>query len=151
MPLEARAEVKVCASLDAAFELFVQGFAQWWPRQYSWSGEHLVDIRIEPGLEGRLTETGPHGFTCDFGRVTAYGPPAGIAFLWQISPRREPVPDPSKASLVTVKFEESRGGTRVALRHTSFENHRDGARDYAAAMGSEHGWPYILSCYAHAA
>ena len=151
MAEDVTAEIEIPLAPNAAFALFDEGIGRWWPRAYSWSGERLVEIRMEPRPGGRLSEIGPRGFVCDFGRVTAYERPHRLAFLWQISARREPVPDPDKASTVTLDFKASGEGTRVTLTHSRFENHGEGADDYAAAMGAPQGWPFILECYAKAA
>jgi uncharacterized protein YndB with AHSA1/START domain len=111
----------------------------------------LDTIAIEPRAGGRCFERGPHGFECDWGRVLAYDPPRRLAFLWQISPRREPVSDPARASEVEVVFVAEVDTTRVELTHRGFERHGDGAAEYREAMASEQGWPYLLRCYADAA
>ena len=135
----------------AAFAAFTDGFAAWWPPEYTWSGATLVDIGIEPHAGGACYEQGPHGFTCHWGRVLDWQPPARLVFSWQISPRREPVPDPDKASEVVVQFApDANGGTRVTLEHRHFERHGDGAADYRAGMASPQGWSWLIERYAAA-
>lgn len=139
-----RATVTVPTSQERAFTAFVHEFASWWPSAYTWAGEVLDTIAIEGQIGGLCYERGPHGFECDWGRVMAYSPPERLVILWQISPRREPVPNPEKASEVEVVFTAESGNTRVELEHRGFENHGDGAAEYRAAMASGEGWPYIL-------
>jgi uncharacterized protein YndB with AHSA1/START domain len=147
-----RQAVLVGAPLDRAFALFTQGFGTWWPREYTWAREKLDTIAIEPREGGRCFERGPHGFQADWGRVLTWDPPHRLVFRWQISPGREPVPDPDAASEVEVRFEaEDAQSTRVELEHRGFEKHGEGGAGYAAAMGSERGWPLILDRYASAA
>lgn len=146
-----RAEVHVPISPEDAFSLFTDGFGSWWPQAYTWSQDVLVTIAIDACQGGRCTETGPEGFTCDFGRVVSVEPGRQLTLLWQISPRREPVPDPSKASEVEICFEAEAGGTRVVLLHDRFDRHGEGARGYAEAMASPQGWPMILAAFAKAA
>lgn len=145
--LKMRAEVTVARPQSVAFEIFVRRLGAWWPREYSWAQELLEQMVIEPKVGGACYEIGPHGFRCDWGRVTHYGEPERISFLWQISPRREPVPDPGKSSEVEVRFFEKAPGTRVLLEHRNFENHGGDAGWYRDALESEMGWPKILEAY----
>ena len=89
-------------------------------------------------------ELGPHGFRCDWGRVTVWEPPHRLVFRWQIGAQREPVPDPQRASEVEVRFADG----EVRLEHRGFERHGPDAENYRAALASEQGWPYILGRYA---
>jgi uncharacterized protein YndB with AHSA1/START domain len=135
-----------------AFTLFARQFTEWWPREYTWSQSVLEDIGIEARPGGLCYEHGPHGFRCDWGRVLAWEPPGRLVLAWQISPRREPEPNPEKASTIELHFEaEVDGTTRVMLEHRDFDRHGDGAAEYRAALASEQGWPYILGRYAAAA
>jgi uncharacterized protein YndB with AHSA1/START domain len=133
----------VDADPERAFTAFAD-LGAWWPPEYTWAGETLQEIGIEPRADGHCYELGPHGFRCDWGRVTAWEPPRRLVFTWQIGPQREPVPDPAKASEVEVRFEPG----SVALEHRGFERHGPDAENYRAALASEHGWPYILERYA---
>jgi uncharacterized protein YndB with AHSA1/START domain len=141
--------VDIPAPPERAFDAFVRELHEWWPQEYTWAGDALETIAIEPHDGGRCFERGPHGFHCDWGRVVAWEPPRRFAFTWQISPRREPVPDPARASEVEVRVQPNGdSGARVELEHRGFERHGEGGEEYAAAMGSEMGWPYILGRYA---
>jgi uncharacterized protein YndB with AHSA1/START domain len=145
--METRAEIFVRRAPEAAFRAFVHELSSWWPAEYTWSQDALVRIAIEPKLHGACFEIGPHGFRCDWGRITAFREPVALCFLWQISARREPVPDPRKASEVDVRFRQDPDGTRVGLVHGGFENHGDDGGWYRDAMASEMGWPKILEAY----
>jgi uncharacterized protein YndB with AHSA1/START domain len=134
---------------DGAFARFTEGMSGWWPREYTWAQEALEAIAIEPMVGGRCYERGPHGFSCDWGRVVECEPPALLVFTWQISPQRVPQPDPERASEVEVRFTAAgTGATRVELEHRDFERHGTGAESYRSAMTSEHGWPLLLERYA---
>jgi uncharacterized protein YndB with AHSA1/START domain len=142
-----RLDLTVPAEPDRAFEAFVD-LGSWWPREYTWSADVLEAIWIEPRKGGLLFERGPHGFELSWGRVTSWDPPRRLGFLWQISPRREPEPDPARASEVELAFSAAgEEGTRVELEHRGFERHGDGAEDYRAALASPQGWPWMLEHY----
>jgi uncharacterized protein YndB with AHSA1/START domain len=147
-PAPVTASVTVPVSPEVAFAAFTEKFGQWWPAEYTWSQDVLEEIGIEPGEGGICFERGPHGMRCDWGRVLTWDPPARLRFTWQISPERVPVPDPSKASEVAVRFLAEGTGTRVELQHRCFERHGEAAADYARGMGSEQGWPLLLERFA---
>jgi uncharacterized protein YndB with AHSA1/START domain len=141
-----RHEVEVAAEPERAFAAFTEDLGSWWPREYTWAQTTLEDIAIEPREGGRCHETGPHGFSCDWGRVLECEPPRKLVFTWQISPDRTPQPDPERASEVEVSFEATDDGTRVAVEHRAFDRHGDEGQGYRDALDTEHGWPYMLDC-----
>jgi uncharacterized protein YndB with AHSA1/START domain len=139
-----RHAVSVPVPPERAFVAFVEELGAWWPREYTWSGDVLERIGMEPREGGLCTELGPHGFRCDWGRVLAYEPPHRLVFTWQIGPSREPVPDPARATEVEVRF----GDGRVELEHRGFDRPGAGGEDYRAGLASDQGWPYMLGRYA---
>lgn len=142
-----RVREEVTVAPERAFQLFAQGLGGWWPAEYTWSGECLESICIEPFEDGRCYERGPHGFQCDWGRVLVWDPPRRLVFSWQIGPDRAPQPDPAKAGEVEVSFTATKsGGTAVELEHRGFAS-LDGGSAYREALSAEAGWPYILSRY----
>jgi hypothetical protein len=147
-----RASITVLAPSADAFALFADRFGEWWPREYTWAQDALEHIVLEPRVGGRCYEIGPHDFHVDWGRVLAWNRPRRLTLAWQISPRREPEPNPAKASEVDVRFEPiERHGTRVLLEHRAFECHGPEGSKYRDAMASARGWPWILQRYAKAA
>jgi len=140
--------IKVNVSNDRAFRLFANEMGTWWPQKYTWSGEVLHNIGIEPRENGRCYEQGPLSFECDWGRVLKWMPPTKLVITWQISPDRVPQPNPEHASEIEIDFEaEGPSTTRVDFEHRNFENHGDGAEDYREALAADEGWTYILDCY----
>lgn len=140
--------ILVSAPPRRAFDAFVRGFDRWWPPSYTWSGEALQLIVIEPFEGGRCVEIGPDRFTVDWGRVVDWAPPDRLAFTWQISADRQPIPDRDRASVVEVTFDASDADTtRVALRHRAFERHGEDAAAYRDALAADQGWPFLLERY----
>lgn len=143
-----RRRMTVKVQPERAFTIFTDELARWWPAEYTWSQDVLETIAIEPGEGGRCFERGPHNFECDWGRVLTWEPPHRLVFTWQISPKREPEPNPAKASEVEVRFEsEGTSGTRVEFEHRHFARHGEDAPEYRAGLDSPQGWPYILDRY----
>lgn len=140
-------ELKVGIAKDKAFQKFVNELNEWWPKEYTWSQDKLKEIRINGQKDGLCTEIGPYGFRCDWGRVTELIENEKIKLKWQISPKREPVPDPGKASDIEIGFKDNKGLTTVEFVHRNFENHGEGAEDYRNVMNGEQGWVYILNAY----
>nr|WP_295927649.1 SRPBCC family protein [uncultured Dyadobacter sp.] len=146
--MEITRKITVTHNPADAFRYFVYNLNAWWPKEYTWSAEKLVEIRIAPQINGLCTEIGPLGFRCDWGRVIDFEEGLRLSFTWQISPQRIPEPDSDKASLVTILFTRSPSNTTdITLIHSNFENHGDGAAEYAGAMDSEQGWPKILDAF----
>jgi uncharacterized protein YndB with AHSA1/START domain len=146
-----RLTLTVPASTERAYAVFAEEFASWYPSEYTWSQDVLDTIGMEGREGGRCFERGPEGFWIDWGKVLVWDPPRRLAFTWQISPRREPVPDLEKASVVELRFHaEGPRSTRIAFEHSGLSRHGEGAEDYLESLSSEQGWPYILDRYAAA-
>ena len=140
--------IELNLSAEEAFGKFVNNFHEWWPKEYTWSLDTLEDISIASAVGGFCTEIGPNGFRVDWGTVIDFQENKLLSFKWQIGPAREPVPDPGKASLVTIAFHSiSDWETDVELTHSDFKNHGDNYLEYLNAMDSKHGWSYLLNCY----
>ncbi len=137
-------DFQVSLSSEEAFQKFIDHFHDWWPAEYTWSQDKLEKIYIDGSEGGLCTEIGPHGFRGDWGRVTELQPGIKIAMKWQISPRREPIPDPGKASTIQFLFREEENNCLIRFEHNDFEKHGEGAAEYREMMASEYGWPYIL-------
>ena len=131
--------IHVARPPEIAFRIFCEEIGQWWPLQrgFSFGGEKAKDIFIEARVGGRFFERFSDGTEYEVGRVTAYQPPAVVAFTW-VTPNWE---GPTQ---VTVRFTADGAGTRVELEHSGWEqgeNLRRAGRNYAD------GWPTVLGCY----
>jgi hypothetical protein len=132
-------------SPEKAYDTFLNALNEWWPKEYTWSQAQLREIKIDARKDGLCTEIGPHGFRCDWGRVSELVKNEHIGLKWQISPKREPIPDPAKASDLQVRFARHADATMMEFEHYNFENHGEGAKNYRDMMDSEYGWDYILN------
>jgi hypothetical protein len=141
-------EIQIAVPLKTAFDGFLNKLNEWWPMEYTWSRDKLKEIRIDPKKNGLCTEIGPHGFRCDWGRVTELLENNHIALKWQIGANREPVPDPDKASGIKIDFiEKDNANSIMKFEHFGFNNHGSGAEKYREMMDSDQGWDYILGCF----
>lgn len=144
---EIQIDFQLSLSPEEAYQKFVDHFNDWWPAEYTWSKAKLEKIYIDGKKDGLCTEIGPGGFRCDWGRVTELQPGRTIVMKWQISPKREPIPDPEKASTIQLLFQEEEDATLIRFEHYDLEKHGEGASEYRGMMASEYGWPYILKCF----
>ena len=143
-----RRSVTVGLPVDQAFAAFAD-LARWWPREYTWAGDTLEDIGIGPREGGFCFERGPHGFTCHWGRVLVWDPPARLVLAWQIAPDRAPPPHPPQARQGEVPLPAPRAPrTPVDHQHPAVPHHGDAADTYRQALASPQGWPLILARYA---
>lgn len=132
--------ITVRKAAKQAFDGFSKQLSVWWPHAYTWSGEVLDVIKIQPSENGRCFERGPYNFKCDWKRVLEWKPPVRLVFSWQISSSRLPEPNPEKASEVDVQFVvQGDTKTKVKLEHRHFSRHGEGYEEYQKAMESEMG------------
>ncbi|MXN65984.1 hypothetical protein GR183_13810 [Stappia sp. GBMRC 2046] len=137
-------EERIPCSREAAFDLFVDGFGRWWPREYTFSGDDLQEIGIEPFLGGACYELSNSGHRIVWGTVLSIERPLYIRIAWQIGPDRQLVADPAAASRVMVAFRPANDATLVELSHSEFLRHGVDGEAYKAAMSSPEGWPHCL-------
>jgi uncharacterized protein YndB with AHSA1/START domain len=132
---------------EDAFEKFVYQFSNWWPKEYTWSGQKLKSINIMGEVNAKCYEIGPYDFRYDWGRILEIKSPHRIVFTWQISPARIPEPDPDKASEIEINLIADNNSTILQFVHRNFSKHGVGWEKYLESLKSEQGWTYILKKY----
>ena len=141
----------VDAPPERAFQIFVDGFDGWWPREYTWGRDKLAEIGIEPKMGGRCFERLEDGSEQVWGKVLAFDRPHHIVIAWQISPDRTPEDSDATASRVDVRFSPGPDGkTNVLVVHRDFFRHQGDWEKYRNDMASKKGWPLIIAAYAKA-
>ncbi|MEP0323575.1 SRPBCC family protein [Bauldia litoralis] len=141
----------VNAPVDRAFAVFVDEFASWWPRDYTWGKDSLKTIGIEPKMNGVCYEESADGDRKVWGSVLAFDRPNHIVLAWQISADRTPEASEAMASRVDVRFNPGEDGkTNVLLVHRDFFRHGEGWEKYREDMAAKKGWPYLIDLYAKA-
>jgi uncharacterized protein YndB with AHSA1/START domain len=131
-----RVEVELACPAEHAFTTWTERFAQWWPRGHTVSGDPAV-IVLEPRLGGRIYERTVDGREIDWGEITAWDPPHGLAYRWHI--RR----DRADATDVQIRFLPIADGTaRMEITHTGWE--RLGAEAESWRDANRGGWEGLL-------
>jgi uncharacterized protein YndB with AHSA1/START domain len=125
---------------DHAFEVWTTRIDQWWPKDHTLTGAAAVTMTFEPGVGGRLVERAPNGDEREWGRITRWAPPHGLAYTWLIGgPEAE-------ATDVEVTFTHAPGGLcRVDIVHHGWE--RLGASGPQRRRANRRGWAALLTAY----
>lgn len=132
-----RKSIVVAQPPEVSFRVFCEEIGQWWPRGETFGGQ-LADLVMERRVGGRFYVLHDDGSQYEIGRVTAYQPPARVAFSWR-------APSWSVDTSVEVRFHPEGSGTRVELEHSGWEqaeNVRETRKNYDA------GWAMIMGRYA---
>jgi uncharacterized protein YndB with AHSA1/START domain len=129
-------EVLVDFEPAAAFTLFTDGIARWWPvRTHSYAGDEVVRVVFETHVGGRVYEVTANGEQ-DWARVRELDPPHRFLLEWLIGG--------ACGSEVEVTFAPEGPGTRVVLEHRGFEDSR-------ARGNYDGGWDVVLAPFVEAA
>jgi uncharacterized protein YndB with AHSA1/START domain len=131
---QARVSVLVRVSQAAAFRIFSEEIDQWWRRgeQFRVAGKRRGVIHLEPRVGGRLFEsfeTSSGERVVETGRVTAWEPPARLAFEWRAVNFAA-----QEWTEVEVSFETSPSGTLVTVTHRGWSKIR---ADHPARHGKD--------------
>jgi hypothetical protein len=146
-----RVATQVRSSIEHTFDAFVRTIGTWWPaRPFSAGKDRVRDITIERQRGGRVFETWDDGTIVEWGRVTAWSPPAGFTMSWNGTPR------PTEVELRFTELGPSL--TRVAVEHRGWEVLTDEelAADCALPGGYtagaySAGWERVLAAFTSAA
>ncbi len=111
--------LRVSASPERAFDVFVSEIGQWWrPNElFRFTPRSPGVVALEPGLGGRFTETLPNGKVFEIGRITVWEPGHRIAFSW-----RQATFAPDQITHVEVRFEPIGNETRVTVEHCGWDS-----------------------------
>lgn len=128
---------------DAAFELFTARMGSWWPFDSHSLGDAAVDVRIDEGVGGAVTEIGADGSENTWAEVTVWDPPRRFAMAWHLDRER------ATATTVDVRFQPAAEGCIVHLEHGDWE--KMGELGGEARTGYAEGWEPVLDLYVAAA
>ena len=149
-----RKSVRVQASVERSFSVFVEQMETWWPATHHIGDTPFETIFVEPRVGGRWYERNAKGEQCDWGTVLAWDPPHLVRFSWHIGPGHDSPDwkfdgDMSRASEVEIRFAPSGpGATLVELEHSKLERHGEGYEQLRALFDGPGAWITILESFA---
>ena len=130
----------VSLSVEAAFNLFTQGFSTWWPMvTHSVGLAETISCHVEEYVGGRVYEIQKDGSEVLWGTILAWEPPHRFIMSWH------PGRDENTAQEVEVRFENEGEGTRLKLIHRGWETLGDEAQK--TREGYVSGWDMVLGNY----
>ncbi|MCU1452379.1 MAG: hypothetical protein JWN46_525 [Acidimicrobiales bacterium] len=143
-------EIVVAAPVATCFDVFVDGFASWWPPEHH-LGENrtITAFFIEPFEGGRCYDVDTDGGESHWGTVLAIDPPDRLVFAWHVQGDWTLDRDPARQSEVEVTFTAIDDTTsRVRLEHRNLERHGATAEGVQAGIGGSGGWSWSLARFA---
>ena len=151
-----RKSVRVQATVERAFSVFVEQMETWWPASHHIGDTPFEAIFVEPRVGGRWYERNAAGAQCEWGTVLAWDPPHKVRFSWHLGPGHDSPdwkfdPDMARASEVEIRFTPAgQGATLVELEHSKLERHGEGYQELRALFERPTAWMGILECFAKA-
>ncbi|MDP1876332.1 MAG: SRPBCC domain-containing protein [Actinomycetota bacterium] len=137
-------EVDVPLDPTAAFRLFTEQVASWWPlASHSVFGTNAAELRFPAGAGCPIVEVSSTGEESTWGTVRECDPPDRILFSWH------PGRTSNTAQNVEVTFTPAPGGTHVRLTHTGWESAGHRAPEVRANYAT--GWVMVLEGFTSAA
>ena len=144
-----RRQVVVDVPIDRAFEVFVERFGDFKPKEHNLLGAPITETRFEPHVGGHIYDRAEDGSECHWARVLAYEPPHRVVFSWDIGPTWQLEADEANASEVEVRFvAETPERTRLELEHRNLDRHGPGWEAVRDGVGDDAGWLLYLARYA---
>ena len=110
--------VRVAATAERAFSVFVHDIGAWWRPNglFRFTPRSPGVLAFEPELGGRFTETFGDGEVFEIGRITAWEPGVLLAFTW-----RQASFAPDQVTQVEVRFDPIGEETRVTVEHIGWD------------------------------
>jgi hypothetical protein len=137
-----RLSFEVACSPEQAFTVWTSRIGTWWPADHTVTGPGAAVV-MQGGVGGRIYERGTDGAEHEWGEVTAWQPPARLAYLWYLG--REP----ADATEVEIRFlAEGPAATRIEIEHRGWE--RLGVTAGQWRDRNRAGWQSLLPHFAAA-
>ena len=146
-PAPIRKSIRVKASPERAFDIFVAGMGQWWLKSHSLLKTSQADVVVEPRDGGRWFEVGDDGSEYDWGRVLHWQPPSRVVLAWQLN--ADWTYDANFETTVEVRFRPDGDHTLVEFEHRDLERFGARAEELRGSdeSGMDGGWGELLEQY----
>jgi hypothetical protein len=136
-------EVIVEASQATAFKVFSEKMDLWWPRTHHIGKTPMVEMVVEPGLNGRWYTRHEDGSEAAIGYVLNWNPNSSLSLAWQINGDFQF--DPELMTEVEVNFiPDGPKKTRVKFEHKNLERLGSGGKTFESM---NEGWGMIINLY----
>lgn len=121
----------------AVFELFTARIGEWWPLETHSIGEDdAVDVRVEPGVGGRVVETTRDGAEHEWALIKAWEPGSRLGMDWY------PGLPMAQATHLEITFRQTAEGTELTLVHDGWEARGPDADRMRQSYDT--GWDLVL-------
>ena len=135
-------ELIVEASQATAFKVFTEKMDLWWPRTHHIGKTPMVELVLEPALNGRWYSRHEDGSEANVGYIMKWDPHGLVVLAWQINGDFEF--DPELITEVEVQFiPEGPQRTKVKMEHKDLDRLGGGK----AIESMDRGWGMILELY----
>jgi uncharacterized protein YndB with AHSA1/START domain len=124
---------------EAAFQLFTERIAEWWPKTHRPSKDPDSELFLEPA--GRFWERSRDGRELELGRVLIWEPPARLALDFYIGTSS------AQPTALEVSFTPEMDGTRVTVHHRPKPESEDIWEGRAPSY--EKAWDAVLAALAN--
>lgn len=136
-------EVIVEASQATAFKVFSEKMDLWWPRTHHIGKTPMVEMVVEPGLNGRWYTRHEDGSEVAIGYVLNWDPNSFLSLAWQIN--GEFLFDPELITEVEVNFiPDGPKQTLVKFEHKNLDRLGSGGK---TVESMDQGWGLIITLY----
>lgn len=135
-------ELIVETSQAKAFTVFTEKMDLWWPRTHHIGKSPMIELVLEPALNGRWYSRHEDGSEANVGYILKWQPYALIVLAWQINGDFQF--DPDLITEVEIHFiPEGPQKTRVKFEHRNLDKLGGGK----AIESMDEGWGQILDLY----
>ncbi|MHA4808458.1 SRPBCC family protein [Flavitalea flava] len=130
------------SSQETAFNVFTRKMGLWWPKSHHTGSCPMIELVLEPGLNGRWYSRHEDGSEVNVGHVLIWAPHGKLVLNWQINGDFKY--DPELTTEVEIQFiAKGPKKTLVTLEHRDLERL---SGDKTIAMMDE-GWGMIINLY----
>ncbi len=133
-------DLEVRCPVEHAFQVWTADIGRWWPLDHTVGQHPGLIVVLEPALGGRIYERHPDGREFDWGVVTAWQPPALLAYTWHLG---RPAADATEVRIRFQPLDDQR--TRVQIEHRGWE--QLGADGEDRRDRNRGGWKSLLPHY----